>query len=33
VLRAERAEIVRPEPFEDIELHVGSLFGDDPPGV
>lgn len=31
VLRAERGESVRPEPFEEIELSVGTLFGDDPP--
>jgi len=31
VVRAERHEIVRPEPFGDIELPVGTLFGDDPP--
>ena len=31
VLRAERGEIVRPEPFDAIELNVGTLFGDDPP--
>lgn len=31
VLRAERGEVVRPEPFEAIELVVGTLFGDDPP--
>lgn len=31
VLRAERGETVRPEPFEQIELGVGTLFGDDPP--
>jgi len=31
VLRAERHETVRAEPFEAIELFVGSLFGDDPP--
>ena len=31
VLRAERGETVRPEPFEAIELAVGTLFGDDPP--
>lgn len=31
VLRAERGEIVRPEPFAAIELVVGTLFGDDPP--
>jgi len=30
VLRAERGETARPEPFEEIELVVGSLFGDDP---
>jgi len=30
VLRAERGEIVRAEPFEAIELQVGTLFGDDP---
>jgi len=31
VVRAERGEVVRPEPFEAIELAVGTLFGDDPP--
>lgn len=31
VLRAERGETVRPEPFDAIELAVGTLFGDDPP--
>ena len=31
VLRAERGEVVRAEPFDAIELHVGTLFGDDPP--
>ncbi|HKY35460.1 MAG TPA: Uma2 family endonuclease [Polyangiaceae bacterium] len=31
VLSAERHETVRPEPFEAIELFVGSLFGDDEP--
>lgn len=31
VLRAERGETVRPEPFAAIELVVGTLFGDDPP--
>jgi hypothetical protein len=31
VLRAESHETVRPEPFQAIELHVGVLFGDDPP--
>lgn len=31
LMRAERGEIVRPEPFEQIELAVGTLFGDDPP--
>jgi Uma2 family endonuclease len=30
-LRAERSEIVRAEPFEAVELAVGTLFGDDPP--
>jgi Uma2 family endonuclease len=31
LLRAERGEIVRAEPFEQIEFAVGTLFGDDPP--
>ena len=31
VMRAERGEVVRPEPFDAIELAVGTLFGDDPP--
>lgn len=31
VLRAERGEIVRAEPFEAVEIVVGTLFGDDPP--
>jgi Uma2 family endonuclease len=31
LMRAERGEIVRPEPFQQIELSVGTLFGDDPP--
>lgn len=31
VLRAERHETVRAEPFESVELFVGSLFGDDSP--
>jgi len=31
VLRAEPGETVRPEPFGEIELPVGTLFGDDPP--
>jgi Uma2 family endonuclease len=31
LLRAERGETVRPEPFPEIELAVGTLFGDDPP--
>jgi Uma2 family endonuclease len=31
VLRAEAHERVRAEPFEAIELHVGTLLGDDPP--
>lgn len=30
-LRAERTEVVRAEPFEAIEIAVGTLFGDDPP--
>lgn len=30
LLRAERAERVRAEPFQAIELAVGTLFGDDP---
>ncbi|MDQ3032561.1 MAG: Uma2 family endonuclease [Myxococcota bacterium] len=29
ILRAERGETVRPEPFEAIEVAVGTLFGDD----
>jgi Uma2 family endonuclease len=32
VTRAERGEVVRAEPFDAIELAVGTLFGDDPPG-
>jgi hypothetical protein len=31
LLRAERDELVRAEPFEAIELAVGVLFGEDPP--
>jgi Uma2 family endonuclease len=31
LLRAERGETVRAEPFDAIELAVGTLFGDDPP--
>lgn len=31
VMRAERGEIIRAEPFEQIEIAVGTLFGDDPP--
>lgn len=31
LMRAESTEVVRPEPFEAIELRVGTLFGDDPP--
>lgn len=31
LLRAERGETVRPEPFDAIELAVGTLFGEDPP--
>jgi hypothetical protein len=30
-MRAVRGEIVRAEPFQAVELHVGTLFGDDPP--
>jgi Uma2 family endonuclease len=30
-LRAERGEVVRAEPFDAIEIAVGTLFGDDPP--
>ena len=30
-LRAERGETVRAEPFDAIEIAVGTLFGDDPP--
>lgn len=30
VLAAQRGETVRPEPFEAVELDVGTLFGDDP---
>jgi Uma2 family endonuclease len=30
-LTAERGELVRAEPFDAIELAVGTLFGDDPP--
>lgn len=32
VMRAERGEVVRAEPFDAIELAIGTLFGDDPPG-
>jgi Uma2 family endonuclease len=31
LMRAERNEVVRAEPFDAIELSVGTLFGDDPP--
>lgn len=31
ILRAEPGEVVRPEPFGEIELPVGTLFGQDPP--
>jgi Uma2 family endonuclease len=31
LMRAERGEVVRAEPFEAIEIVVGTLFGDDPP--
>lgn len=30
ILRAERSEVVRAEPFDAVELAVGTLFGDDP---
>lgn len=30
LLRAERGEVIRAEPFEVVELAVGTLFGDDP---
>ncbi|HEV3191057.1 MAG TPA: hypothetical protein VGY54_11195 [Polyangiaceae bacterium] len=30
LMRAERSEVVRAEPFHAIELAVGTLFGDDP---
>jgi Uma2 family endonuclease len=33
ILRAARDEVVRAEPFEAVELAVGTLFGDDPPGA
>jgi hypothetical protein len=29
--RAESGEVIRAEPFEAVELAVGTLFGDDPP--
>jgi Uma2 family endonuclease len=31
VMRAERTETVRAEPFQAVELSVATLFGDDPP--
>ena len=31
LLRAERGEVVRAEPFDAVEIAVGTLFGDDPP--
>jgi Uma2 family endonuclease len=31
LMTAQRGETVRPEPFQQIELAVGTLFGDDPP--
>jgi Uma2 family endonuclease len=31
LLRAERSEVVRAQPFDAVELAVGTLFGDDPP--
>jgi Uma2 family endonuclease len=33
LMSAERGETVRPEPFQQIELAVGTLFGDDPPDL
>jgi Uma2 family endonuclease len=30
LMRAERGEVVRAEPFEAIEIDVGTLFGQDP---
>jgi Uma2 family endonuclease len=33
ILRAERGEVVRPEPFTAVQLAVGTLFGDDPPDL
>ncbi len=33
VMRAERGEVVRAEPFDAIEIAVGTLFGDDPPDL
>jgi Uma2 family endonuclease len=32
LLRAERHEVVHAEPFEAIEIAVGTFFGDEPPG-
>lgn len=32
VQTAERGETIRAEPFEAVEIVVGTLFGDDPPG-
>ena len=32
LMRAERHEVVRAEPFQAIEIAIGTLFGDDPPG-
>jgi Uma2 family endonuclease len=31
VLRGQRGDVVRPEPFDAIELAIGALFGDEPP--
>lgn len=31
LLRAERGEVVRAEPFDAVDLIIGTLFGDDPP--
>ena len=32
LLRAERGEVVRAEPFNEVELEVGTLFGEEPVG-
>lgn len=33
LMRADRAEVVRAEPFAAVELAIGTLFGDDPPEI